>query len=147
MAEQIQDAFRRPVWASEDALALLTFLTSRPGRRFLNRLRNDRPGHPSGPSRHSLSARAMASATIDGYELAIENIFLYLTEAVPEEAKAKSYPNLDNDEEWPEELKEVARVIPDEVLEQLKNPPGFDPLTQPTVPAETDPAITRTPIS
>ena len=97
------DPFGAISWSSEDSEALLIFLKSQAGRRAIFRLRNDRP--TVAEPRDGTEASALSAQRIAGYELCIENLFTYLRKGVEEGENSETYPDLDSDAGWEEELK------------------------------------------
>jgi hypothetical protein len=109
MAEY-RDPFHGAIWDATDADALKSFLLTRAGKRFIMRLRLDRPSLPSSPAdAGNLNLVAMTAKKQEGYEETIANMFEYTIAPADEEAKTKSYPNLDDDDAWPEELRNPTR--------------------------------------
>lgn len=96
MAER-SNPFQSPDWDSNDAAALRAFLSSPSGKRFLFRLRNDRPAIVSFVASDCQLRQAGLAA---GFEMCVNSILEYLT--VPVTASpANMYPDLDDDTAWP----------------------------------------------
>lgn len=106
MADRV-NPFQSPDWDSLDAAALRTFLASPSGRRFIFRLRNDRPSiTPLTPGACPLTQAGIAS----GYEMCVNSIFTYLTEEAPN-SPAAMYPELDDDSQWPVSLQPASPSV------------------------------------
>lgn len=125
---EYKDPFHGALWDSNDADALRSFLETRSGKRFILRLRLDRPSLPGAPElRGDLHAVALSAKRQEGYEEAIANVFDYLVTPADVEATSKEFPNLDDDDAWPEELRKPARELhkdpaepPNEVVAELQ---------------------------
>ena len=99
-------------WNQQDSINLRTFLASETGKRLVLRLRSERPGFS--PTRSStLEQRALEGSAIEGYELAIWNLFDYIVTPQAENATAGAYPSLDLDALWPTEL-QIPEPLPDD---------------------------------
>jgi hypothetical protein len=112
------DPFHAPVWDSNDAGRLRNLLSQRTGKRLILRLRLDRPDWPRGAAANDPNAVALAAKLIEGYEQCLSNIFDYLvTEPPTQEVRHTAYPNLDDDDAWPVELREPARKLTKETTD------------------------------
>jgi len=112
---EYKDPFHGALWDSNDADALRTYLESKTGKRLIMRLRIDRPSLPASPEKQGdLNWVALAAKRQEGYEDAISNIFDYLVTPADVEATSKEFPNLDDDDAWPEELRKPIREIMEE---------------------------------
>jgi hypothetical protein len=136
-----ETAFQSPQWDSEDSANLRAFLQSATGRRFTFRLINERPGFIEAHNSKGdlIHQRAMEAAEIKGYELAVANVFDFVTEQVADGAQASAYPALDDESLWDaaltqKPLPEPQVLTPEEVaalLEAAKPPVEVPPSLQP----------------
>lgn len=112
---QYQDPFHGAVWDQNDVDRLKNFLMHKSGKRFILRLRLDRPELPPNATAEQV---ALAAKRQEGYEEAIANIFDYLVTPAKPDERSNAYPNLDDEEAWPEDLREgprkLATAIPNE---------------------------------
>ena len=108
MAElpQYADPFHAAVWDQSDVERLRNFLMHKTGKRIITRLRLDRPSLPIQGGDDTV---AQAARRQEGYEDCISNIFDYLITAPKPEEQSDAFPNLDDNDAWPEHLREIAR--------------------------------------
>lgn len=118
------DPFHGAIWDSNDADRLRDFLKHRTGKRFILRLRLNRPMLPVIPQeRGDLNAVALTAKQIEGYEQCIAAIFDCLVTESKIEEKSLAYPNIDDDSGWPEELQTIHRaeaLVPNEASKDLE---------------------------
>jgi hypothetical protein len=103
---QRETAFQAPEWDSEDGAALRAFLASKTGKRFTFRLINERPSFdpPHNVKGDLIQHRALEASQIQGYELAVNNIFSFITQEVLSGQASTVYPSLDDDGHWDQRL-------------------------------------------